>query len=228
MLWPNKGYEGGRIECERSNFVRMVRLADKSYLNTIKDAAKFSSHFAFHHAVDFLNPLFLPTKMKGPLPSLTQNYHNASYDAISPTRHELSVANQTIIITGGGRGLGPEIAKAYAAAGASHLVLLGRTQSTLSQTAEEIEKSFPSVSVSTHTADVADEIAVGKVAETVGKWDVLILNAGLYGEQHSIENSVPADWWRAFEVAILHLPISSRPPPPTSIHLLAHIYSVAY
>lgn len=140
--------------------------------------------------------------MKSPFPSLTETYHNASYDAISPTRHELSVADKTIIVTGGGRGLGPEIAKAYAAAGASHLVLLGRTQSTLSQTAEEIEKDFASVSVSTHIADVADEVAIGTVAEKVGKWDVLIMNAGLYAEPHSIEKSDPADWWRAFEVML--------------------------
>lgn len=149
--------------------------------------------------------------MKAPFPSLTENYHNASYDAISPTRHELSVANKTIIVTGGGRGLGPEIAKAYAAAGASHLVLLGRTQTTLSRTAEEIKKGFASVSVSTHTADVADEAAIAQAAEKVGKWDVLILNAGLLAEPHSIETSDPADWWRVFEVHTTWL--SPFPPP---------------
>lgn len=148
--------------------------------------------------------------MKAPFPSLTENYHNASYDAISPTRHELSVANKTIIVTGGGRGLGPEIAKAYAAAGASHLVLLGRTQTTLSRTAEEIKKGFASVSVSTHTADVADEAAIAQAAEKVGKWDVLILNAGLLAEPHSIETSDPADWWRVFETNVKGAMVTTR------------------
>lgn len=140
--------------------------------------------------------------MKAPFPSLTATYHNASYDAISPTRHELSVANKTIIVTGGGRGLGSEIAKAYAAAGASRIVLLGRTQNTLSQTAEQIEKEFGSVSVSTHTADIADEAAIGKAAEKVGKWDVLILNAGVLADPHPVEKSDPMDWWRIFEVQL--------------------------
>lgn len=148
--------------------------------------------------------------MKPPFPSLTEAYHSTSYDAISPTRHELSVAHKTIVVTGGGRGLGPEIARAYAAAGASHVVLLGRTQATLSQTAEKIEKEFPSVSVTTHTADVADEAAVGKAAEKVGKWDVLILNAGVLAEPRSVAESDPTDWWRVFETNVKGAMVTTR------------------
>ena len=138
--------------------------------------------------------------MKPPIPSLTNTYHRTSYDAISPTRPELSVANKTVVVTGGGRGIGSEIARAYAAAGASHVVLIGRTQMTLSQTAENIEREFLSVSVTTHIADVADEAAIGKAAEKVGKWDVLVLNAGLLTEPQPIEKSDTMDWWRVFEV----------------------------
>ena len=140
--------------------------------------------------------------MKTPFPSLTNTYHQTSYDAISPTRPELSVANKTVIVTGGGRGIGSEIARAYAAAGASQVILIGRTPTTLSQTASKIEKEFPSVSVTTHTADVADEVAIGKAAERVGKWDVLILNAGLLAQPLPIEKSDIGDWWRVFEVRL--------------------------
>ena len=140
--------------------------------------------------------------MKAPFPALTDTWHNTSYDAISPTRHELSVANKTAVVTGGGRGLGPEIAKAYAAAGASHIALIGRTMTTLTQAKGAIEKEFSSVSVTTHTADVADEAAIGKAAEVIGSWDVLILNAGLLAKPQSIEESNPADWWRVFEVGL--------------------------
>lgn len=156
--------------------------------------------------------------MKTPFPSLTETYHKTSYDAISPTRPELSVAHKTVIVTGGGRGIGAEIARAYAAAGASRVVLIGRTQTTLSQTAEKIKKDFSSVSVTTHTADVADEAAIGKAAEKVGKWDVLILNAGLLADPLPIEKSNIVDWWRVFEVRLIfHIfwPLLSPPPSPT-------------
>ncbi len=136
-----------------------------------------------------------------PFPSLTETWHTNTYAAISPTRKELSVANKTIIITGGGRGLGAETARAYAAAGAKHVALIGRTQSTLEQTKEKIEKEFASVSVSTHAADVADEKAMGEVAGRVKGWDVLVLNAGvLANPPHKIEETPVKDWWRIFEV----------------------------
>ncbi|CAF9935324.1 hypothetical protein IMSHALPRED_010182 [Imshaugia aleurites] len=148
--------------------------------------------------------------MRAPFPSLTETYHNASYDAISPTRPELSVAHKTIIVTGGGRGIGPEIARAYAAAGASRIVLLGRTQSTLSQTAEKIEKEFASVSVSTHTADIADQVAIEHVAEKVQNWDVLILNAGVLASPQPIAKSDPADWWRVLETNVKGAMVTTR------------------
>lgn len=127
--------------------------------------------------------------MKPPIPSLTNIYRRTSYDAISPTRPELSVANKTVVVTGGGRGIGSEMARAYAAAGASWVVLIGRTQMTLSQTAEKIEEEFPLVLVTTRTADVSDEAAIGEAAERVGKWDVLVLNAGLLTEPRAVEKT---------------------------------------
>ena len=168
--------------------------------------------------------------MKAPFLSLTETYHNASYDAISPTRPELSVAHKTIIVTGGGRGIGPEIARAYAAAGASRIVLLGRTQSTLSQTAEKIEKEFASVSVSTHTADIADQVAIEHVAEKVQKWDVLILNAGVLASPQPIAKSDPADWWRILEVRpSLHILWRVlRSPELCAVQSVAHIDSVPF
>lgn len=151
-------------------------------------------------------------KMEAPFPSPTKTWHNTSYDAISPTRHELSVANKTVIVTGGGRGLGSEMARAFAAAGASRVVLIGRTQSTLSETAAKIEKEFASVSVSTYVADVADEDAMGVIAEKVTKWDVLVLNAGMIADPKPIETANVTDWWRIFEVSGLAPPL-----PPYSL-----------
>ena len=164
--------------------------------------------------------------MKPPFPCFTKTWRNTSYDAISPTRHDLSVANKTVIVTGGGRGIGAESARAFAAAGASHVVLIGRTQSFLSETAESIQKEFASVSVSTYAADVADEAAMGKAADKFKNWDVLILNAGTLLEPRPVEKTDVTDWWRVFEVqsspgfAIFH---DHHHPPSSSICLLTHL-----
>ncbi len=63
-------------------------------------------------------------------PSLTAEWHNASYDAIPPNQPSLSMANKAIVTTGAGRGIGTETVRALAIAGAAHVALIGRTNST--------------------------------------------------------------------------------------------------
>lgn len=86
---------------------------------------------------------------------------------------------KTVIITGGGRGIGFGISTAFAKEGAN-LVLTGRTESTLQKSKEELEKQY-GISVLVAAADGASEEAVrgviAKTVETYGKIDVLINNA---------------------------------------------------
>ncbi|KAK6953565.1 hypothetical protein Daesc_005870 [Daldinia eschscholtzii] len=57
----------------------------------------------------------------------TGTWHNDPYATISPQRPELSAAGKTAVVTGAGSGIGRETARAFAAAGAKHVPLLGRT-----------------------------------------------------------------------------------------------------
>lgn len=91
----------------------------------------------------------------------------------------MRMKNKTVIITGGGKGIGFGVSKAFAKEGAS-LVLTGRTPSTLEKAKEQLESEYH-VEVLTVTADGSDEAAVKNVIEkTVGRFghiDVLINNA---------------------------------------------------
>ena len=140
--------------------------------------------------------------MKPPYPSFTSEWHNDTYNAISSTNPSLSVKGKTIVITGGGAGIGRETAKAYAEAGAAQVAILGRTQKKLSETKSIIEAQSPATKVTTHIVDVADEEAVGKTATEIGGWDVLVLNAGVGPSPTTIEKSNLGHWWRAYEVRV--------------------------
>ena len=133
-------------------------------------------------------------------PSLPADWHNDTYPSIDPSNPALSAKGKTVIVTGGGRGIGPEFARAFAQAGAAHVALLGRTQGTLTKAKDDIGADFPSTKVTTHAADVADEVAVKKAAEEVGPWDVLILNAGLASRLAPIADIGLDEWWKVFEV----------------------------
>lgn len=83
------------------------------------------------------------------------------------------------IITGGGKGIGFGLAKAFAKEGAN-LVLTGRTESRLVNAKEVLEKEY-GIEVLPVVADGADEAAiknvVAKAVEKFGKIDTLVNNA---------------------------------------------------
>lgn len=134
------------------------------------------------------------------IPSLTNTWHSDTYAAISPLRPELSAKGKTVIITGAGSGIGRETAKAFATAGAEHIALIGRRIANVSETKSIVEAESPSVRVTAHEADVVDLKATVKAAAEIGKWDVLLLNAG-YGETPAKAGDADVDdWWKTFEV----------------------------
>ncbi|MEM6461218.1 MAG: SDR family oxidoreductase [Pseudomonadota bacterium] len=113
----------------------------------------------------------------------------------------LSLAGRAIIVTGGSRGLGREMAIALAQAGAN-LMLTGASESTALAESVAIVRSHLRDGAEAHAmvTDVRDPAACARtVAETVdrfGKLDVLVNNAGL-GMRAVSEtfNTEPTRFW---------------------------------
>lgn len=143
--------------------------------------------------------------MQPPLPSLTTTWHNKSYPAISPSRPELSAAGKTVIITGAGSGIGRATALSFARAGASNIVLIGRTKATLQET-----QGLLPCSSSVHVASVTDEKSISDIAAAVGAWDVLVLAAGYLSKPVSIQESTTEEWWQSFETNIKGTMVTSK------------------
>lgn len=80
-------------------------------------------------------------------PSPTKTWRTATYPSIDPSLPALSSAGKNIVISGGGSGMGPEIAKAFAQSGAASIALLGRTEATLLETKQQIEVKYPNTTV---------------------------------------------------------------------------------
>ena len=88
-------------------------------------------------------------------------------------------AGQTIIVTGGGSGIGRCTAHELASLGA-HVALIGRTAAKLEAVQAEIAEDGGSASV--HACDIRDETTVGNTIDAVlqahGRLDGLVNNAG--------------------------------------------------
>ncbi|KAF7956666.1 hypothetical protein EAE96_004000 [Botrytis aclada] len=139
--------------------------------------------------------------MQPPFPCPTATWHNDTYENISLSRSELSVAGKTVIIIEGGSGIGRETVYAFASAGAAHIALLGRTDATLQETA----KSIPSTSKTSHSVHVADLTkaeSLKTAAAAVGKWNILVICSGYCPTPSPIPSSEGEDWWKGFETNV--------------------------
>jgi NAD(P)-dependent dehydrogenase (short-subunit alcohol dehydrogenase family) len=93
------------------------------------------------------------------------------------------------------QGIGAEIAKSFARAGAARIALLGRRQQPLLDTKEAIERLHTNTEVFAITTDVTDQVQVDAAfVKTAGdgKIDVLVSNAAVIGNIGLVTDSDPA------------------------------------
>ncbi len=102
---------------------------------------------------------------------------------------------EVVVVTGGSRGLGLEIAHAFGYAGAQ-VVITARREQWLTEAEKSLKDS--AISVQALTCDVADatsvEQTVQQILEKCGKIDVLVNNAGLTWGAPA--ESMPLERWR--------------------------------
>ena len=105
------------------------------------------------------------------------------------------IAGQVADVTGAGRGIGAAIARKLAALGAT-TVLLGRTQSSLDETARAIVDSGGKTEVIPCDVTVLHQLeyAAARVDSTFGRLDILVNNAGVGGFTELLHNLLPEEW----------------------------------
>lgn len=110
----------------------------------------------------------------------------------------MTLGGRVAIVTGASRGLGLEIARAYAAAGAS-LLLTARDEAALHEAASSIDGE-----VAVEPGDVSRpedaERVVAAALERFGSLQILVNNAGVYGPKGLLEDVDWEEWRRAVEI----------------------------
>jgi len=112
-----------------------------------------------------------------------------------------SLAGQVALITGAGRGIGRAIALAYAKAGAA-VACAARTRSEIDAVAAQIRTDGgQSVAI---PVDVTDQLSVHQMTNAAvaafGGLDIVVVNAGVNLDKHTVEESIPEDWLGTLDV----------------------------
>jgi NAD(P)-dependent dehydrogenase (short-subunit alcohol dehydrogenase family) len=113
---------------------------------------------------------------------------------------------QVALVTGGGRGVGANIARELAEAGA-RVAVSARTKEQVDAVAEEIGGLAIVADVS-KPEDV--ETMVDRVEAELGPIDLLCANAGIGNQGAATWEIDPADWWRILEVNVLGVHLACR------------------
>lgn len=118
--------------------------------------------------------------------------------------------SRTVVVTGGGRGIGRAIALSFAEPGA-HIVITSRTASQLEKTADDIRaKGAQATAI---PMDVSDEANVahgfGSLHGKVKGIDVLVNNAGVGGGE-VVQGSDVARWKRTIDTNLFGMYLVTR------------------
>lgn len=142
---------------------------------------------------------------KSVLPHFTAKFHHEPYDAILPTRPELSAAGKVVVVTGSASGIGKATATAFVQAGAKALVILDRNQGGLFKTKQELQ-ALGTTEIHPFVINITDADGVREVfniiESTIGKIDVLSNGAGVLPLRTPLEEFDVEDWWKGFEINV--------------------------
>jgi dehydrogenase/reductase SDR family member 4 len=115
---------------------------------------------------------------------------------------DFSLDGQVAVITGGSKGIGLSIAKAFVEAGAKGIALGARTEETLNQAVKEVEAlGGKAIGIPTDVAEPAQVRAlVDGAVETFGTVDILVNNAGVAPFYGGIERMRASRFDRYFAI----------------------------
>jgi NAD(P)-dependent dehydrogenase (short-subunit alcohol dehydrogenase family) len=138
------------------------------------------------------------------MPFTTKVEHFEPYDRLSPAKLSSEYASKSVLISGGGYGIGASIARSFAEAHVASIIIAGRTESKLKATADGLKATYPETKVEYRVVDITSEKSVKALFASITiPLDILVNNAGYLSNPENFVHADLKEWWQSFEVNVL-------------------------
>jgi NAD(P)-dependent dehydrogenase (short-subunit alcohol dehydrogenase family) len=130
-------------------------------------------------------------------------HHLGPYERLNPSRIREHFHGKSVLITGGGYGIGASIARSFAKAGVRSIIVCGRSEEPLKEVVAALNKSFDEIDISYNIVDIASPASVSRLfARVVHPVDILINNAGFLPAPTNFLDADLGGWWQGFEINV--------------------------
>ncbi|KAH8890542.1 NAD(P)-binding protein [Thozetella sp. PMI_491] len=131
--------------------------------------------------------------------------HLTPYPSLSQAIENIHLQDRSVLITGGGYGIGSDIARCFAERHVSGIILVGRTAARLEATASALSTLFPHIKIGFRVADISSKSDVQRLFDSLAEEppNILINNAGYMSQPDSFVDADLDDWWKGFTINVL-------------------------
>ncbi|GFP60321.1 hypothetical protein ACSS6W_000133 [Trichoderma asperelloides] len=125
--------------------------------------------------------------------------HLTPYAALTSALERLNYGGKTILITGGGHGMGVDMCRSFAARKSSHIIIVGRNETRIKASAEKLTAEFPATRFTPIAADISSKDDIKMLFESLADSpDVLINNAGYMPVPEKFQDADIDEWWSGY------------------------------
>lgn len=129
--------------------------------------------------------------------------HFTPYPALTAALERLDYGGKTILITGGGHGMGIYMCRSFAARKSANIIIVGRNEPRIRASAAKLTKDFPSTRFTPITADISSKADVKRLFDSLDvSPDVLINNAGYMPRPEKFQDADLDEWWSGYTINV--------------------------
>ncbi|KAI5457557.1 hypothetical protein BGZ63DRAFT_433987 [Mariannaea sp. PMI_226] len=129
--------------------------------------------------------------------------HLSRYPSLTSALARQDYTGKTILITGGGHGMGIDMCRSFAGCNSANIIIVGRTEARLKASAEKLASEFPATRFTPITADISSKDDIKRIFEKLEiSPDVLVNNAGYMPNPEKFQDADIDEWWSGFTINV--------------------------